>query len=71
MKNSSASASAMLMMCRPGSMIGAPLMRPDNFRNAMTEPVNVMAPMATPIDISIRLWVWMLPTVPMSNAVGA
>ena len=59
------------MMWRPGSMIGAPLMRPDSFRNAITEPVKVMAPMATPSDISTRLWVWILPTVPMSNAVGA
>ena len=46
-------------------------MRPDNFRNAMTEPVNVSAPMATPIDISTRLDLWMLPTVPISKACGA
>ena len=52
-------------------MIGAPLMRPDSFRNAITEPVKVMAPMATPSDISIRLWLWMWPRVPMSNAAGA
>ena len=52
-------------------MIGAPLMRPDSLRKAITEPVKVMAPMATPIDISIRLWVWMWPWVPMPNAVGA
>src|SRR3981189_1374762 len=52
-------------------MIGAPLMRPDNFRNAITEPVNVNAPMATPSDISTRLWAWMCPGVPMSNASGA
>jgi hypothetical protein len=36
-------------------MIGLPLMRPDSLRKAMTEPVKVMAPMATPSDISIRL----------------
>ena len=52
-------------------MIGAPLMRPDSLRKAITEPVKVMAPMATPIDISTRLAVWMWPWVPMPNAVGA
>ncbi len=36
-------------------MIGAPLMRADSFRNAITEPVKVSAPMATPSDISTRL----------------
>ena len=59
------------MTWRIGRMIGAPLMRPESFRNAITEPVKVTAPMATPIDISIRLAVWMLPTVPMSKAAGA
>ena len=49
----------MLMTWRPGSMIGAPLMRPDSLRNAITEPVKVMAPMATPSDISTRLAPWM------------
>ena len=52
-------------------MIGAPLMRPESFRKAITEPVNVMAPIATPSDISTRLAVWMWPTVPMPNAAGA
>ena len=36
-------------------MIGLPDMRPDSLAKAMTEPVKVMAPMATPSDISIRL----------------
>jgi hypothetical protein len=71
MKNTSASASTMLMMWRAGRMIGAPLMRPLSFRNAITEPVNVSAPIATPSDISIRLEAWMLPRAPMSNAAGA
>ena len=61
----------MLMMWRPGSRIGAPLMRPESFRNAITEPVNVIAPIATPSAISTRLDLWMLPRVPMSNAAGA
>ena len=59
------------MMWRPGSMIGAPLMRPESFMNAITEPVNVMAPMATPSAISTRLDLWIWPRVPMSNAAGA
>ncbi len=63
--------SAILMTWRPGSVIGAPLMRPESFRNAITEPVNVMAPMATPSDISIRLWPWMAPSTPMPKAAGA
>ena len=71
MKTTSASASAMLMMWRAGRMIGAPLMRADNLRNAITEPVKVNAPMATPSDISTRLCGWMLPGVPMSKASGA
>ena len=50
------------MTWRAGSMIGVPLMRPSSFRKAMTEPVKVMAPMATPSDISIRLAPWMSPT---------
>ena len=71
MKTTSAIASAMLMMWRNGRMIGAPLMRADSFRNAITEPVKVSAPMATPSDISTRLCGWMLPGVPMSKASGA
>src|SRR3984893_522391 len=59
------------MTWRPGSVIGAPLMRPESFRNAIMEPVNVMAPMATPSDISIRLWPWIAPSTPMPNAAGA
>src|SRR4029077_20061389 len=59
------------MTWRPGSVIGAPLMRPESFRNAITEPVNVTAPMATPSDISIRLWPWIAPSTPMPKAAGA
>jgi hypothetical protein len=64
-------ASAMLMACRAGRMIGAPLMRPDSFRNAITEPVKVTAPMATPSDISTRFGLWIVPTPPMLKAAGA
>ena len=71
MKKISAAASARLMIWRPGSMIGLPLMRPDSFRNAITEPVKVTAPMATPSDISIRLCAVDVACVPMSKAAGA
>ncbi len=52
-------------------MIGLPDMRPDNFANAITEPVNVMAPMATPSDISTRLAAPMAPRSPMPKDSGA
>src|SRR3982750_3711802 len=50
MSMKSATASPILMAWRAGSRIGAPLMRAESLRNAMTEPVNVMAPMAAPMD---------------------
>ena len=50
-----ASASAMLMTWRAGNRIGLPDMRPESLRKAITEPEKVMAPMAAPSDISIRL----------------
>ena len=60
------------MRWRPGRMIGAPLMRPESLRNAITEPVKVMAPMATPSDISTRLaLVDVRRRVPMPKAAGA
>ena len=52
-------------------MIGLPDMRPESFKNAMIEPVKVMAPMATPSDISTRLWTRMSPGTPIPNASGA
>ena len=36
-------------------MIGAPDIRPESFANAITEPENVIAPIAVPSDISSRL----------------
>src|ERR1700693_5122994 len=71
MSTTSSTASAMLMAWRAGRMIEAPLMRPDSFEKAITEPVKVMAPMATPSDISTRLAPWIAPTTPMPNAVRA
>ena len=64
-------ARAMLMRCRAGRMIGLPDMRPDSLAKAMTEPVKVMAPMATPSDISRRLAAAILPGWPMPKASGA
>ncbi len=63
--------SARLITWRIGSMIGAPLMRAESLRNAMIEPVNVMAPIAAPSDISIRLARGISPGTPMSKARGA
>ena len=59
------------MKWRLGRRIGAPDMRPSSLRKAMTEPVKVTAPMATPIDISTRLAPWMAPGAPMPKASGA
>ena len=59
------------MTWRAGRMIGLPDMRPDSLAKAITEPVKVTAPMATPSDISIRLAAAMLPGVPMWKASGA
>ena len=39
-----------------GRMSGKPIMLPSSLRKAMIEPVKVMAPMATPIDISTSAW---------------
>ena len=63
--------SARLSTWRWGNMIGLPDMRPSSFRNAITEPVNVMAPMATPSPISKSEPPLIVPTVPMPKACGA
>ena len=44
-----------LITCRSGSRIGLPDMLPLNLRKAITEPEKVIAPIATPRPISIRL----------------
>jgi len=51
-------------------MIGAPDIVPCNLAKAMTEPEKVMAPIATPRPISIRLTILMLPVTPMPKASG-
>ena len=69
--SSSRMPSPRLIGCWFGKTIGAPFMIACSLAKAMSEPVKVTAPMARPIDISIRLWVWMLPCVPIPNASGA
>ena len=51
-------------------MIGDPDINPLSFRNAIIEPENVMAPIAAPSDISIKLASLILPAVPKLNASG-
>ncbi|ODN65932.1 hypothetical protein A6302_04480 [Methylobrevis pamukkalensis] len=67
----SSSARPALITCRPGSMIGLPLIRPSSLRKAITEPVKVIAPIATPRLISTSAWAWIAPTSPMPSAEGA
>jgi len=59
------------MTWRIGSRIGLPDMRPSSLRKAMTEPVKVIAPMATPRLISTSAWPWMSPMTPMPKLSGA
>ena len=59
-----------LMAWRCGSNIGAPDMVPCNLAKAITEPEKVIAPMATPSDISTRLAVIMAPFLTIPNASG-
>ena len=57
-------------MCWPLNVIGDPDIIPCNFKKAITEPENVMAPTAAPIDISIKLPSFIFPDVPKLNATG-
>ena len=43
---------------------------PCNFKKAIIEPENVIAPTAAPIDISIKLPSYILPEVPKLKASG-
>ena len=42
--------------CLPGKIKALPVINSDNFPNAIIEPVNVIAPINTPIKTSI-LWI--------------
>ena len=52
------------------NVIGEPDIIPCNFKKAITDPENVIAPTAAPIDISIRLPSLIFPGKPRLNAVG-
>ena len=54
----------------PLNVIGEPDIIPCNFKKAITDPENVIAPTAAPIDISIRLPSLIFPGKPRLNAVG-
>ncbi len=60
----------MLIRCREGSRIGAPDIRPSSLAKAMTEPVKVIAPMATPTPISTIEPPAIAPGAPMPKASG-
>ena len=50
--------------------MGAPDIIPLSFKNAIIEPENVIAPIAAPNDISIKLANLMFPNTPKLNASG-
>ena len=51
-------------------MIGDPDIIPLNFKKAIIDPENVIAPIAAPSDISIKLASLMFPITPKLNASG-
>ncbi len=56
--------------CCPLKVIGAPDIIPLSFKKAIIEPENVIAPMAAPKDISIKLASFIFPILPRLNASG-
>ena len=52
-------------ICCPLNTKGAPLTRPWSFPKAIIDPVKVIAPIATPKDISILLAVFIEPILPI------
>ena len=63
--------SSALNGCWPGKVSGVPVMMPCSLPKAMTEPVKVIAPIAVPMLISMRLTALMLPSVSaMPKAAG-
>ena len=54
----------------PLNVIGDPDIIPCNFKKAIIDPENVIAPTAAPIDISIKLPSFILPGKPRLNASG-
>ena len=51
-----------LIKCCPLNVIGDPDIKPLSFKNAIIEPENVIAPIAAPKDISIKLASFISPT---------
>ncbi len=56
--------------CWPAKVIGEPDIIPLNFKNAIIEPVKVIAPIEAPNDISIKLAILILPGKPNLNISG-
>ena len=50
--------------------MGAPDIIPLNFKNAIIDPVNVIAPIAAPKDISIKLAILIFPGIPKLKTIG-
>ena len=59
-----------LIKCCPLKVIGDPDIIPLSFKKAMIEPENVIAPIAAPKDISIKLASFIFPILPRLNASG-
>ena len=57
-------------MCCPLKVIGEPDIIPLSFKKAIIEPENVIAPIAAPSDISIKLASLIFPTNPKLKASG-
>ena len=63
--SSSNTPSPALSRCWPVKTSGRPVIKPCYFPKATTDPVNVIAPIAMPIDISTRLLRWIEPRTPI------
>tara|TARA_B100000131_G_C17781698_1_gene477575 strand:- start:59 stop:571 length:513 start_codon:yes stop_codon:yes gene_type:complete len=59
-----------LIKCCPLKVIGEPDIMPLNFKKAIIDPVNVIAPIEAPNDISIKLAILILPRDPKLNISG-
>ena len=59
-----------LRMCCPLKVIGEPDISPCSFKKAMHDPENVIAPMETPKDISIKDANLMFPDSPIPKEEG-
>ena len=62
--------SARFIKCWPKNVIGDPDIKPLNFKKAIIEPVKVIAPIAAPKDISIKLTIFMSLGIPKLKTSG-